>query len=260
MPVLTVLLLLLTPFVYSLEKGKRIDKMPTAVITGATKGIGKAIAEMLLGQGFDVAICARSTNDLKDIHDEWERKFPERKVFVQNVDVSDKNQIKAFGRNVLSNFTNIDILVNNAGTYLPGNLATEPDDQLETLLNTNLMSAYYLTRVLLPNMRSRRAGHIFNICSVASLRAYPNGGAYSVTKYALLGFSENLRYELQNDGIKVTAISPGAVWSNSWSGSGVAPERIMEATDIAAVLWSAYSLSQQATVEHIVLRPQLGDL
>jgi len=234
--------------------------MPTAVITGATKGIGRAIAEKLLQQGFDVAVCARSTNQLRDLHDEWERHYPACKVFMQNVDVSNKDAVKEFAKNILNNFKQIDILVNNAGIYAPGNLATEADDQLENLMDTNLFSAYHLTRSLLPNMKQHRSGHIFNLCSVASLQAYPNGGAYSVTKYALLGFTENLRYELRNDGIKVTAISPGATWSNSWSGSGIAPERIMKAEDIAAILWSTYSLSKQAVVEHIVLRPQLGDL
>jgi short-subunit dehydrogenase len=234
--------------------------MPTAVITGATKGIGKAIAEKLLQQGFDVAVCARSTNQLRDLHDEWERNYPGCKVFMQNVDVKDKAQVKEFARNILNNFKKIDILVNNAGAYFPGNLATEADDQLENLMATNLFSAYHLTRSLLPLMKQHQSGHIFNMCSVASLQAYPNGGAYSVSKYALLGFTENLRYELRNEGIKVTAISPGATWSNSWSGSGVEPERIMKAEDIAEILWSTYNLSKQAVVEHIVLRPQLGDL
>jgi short-subunit dehydrogenase len=234
--------------------------MPTAVITGATKGIGKAIAEKLLQQGFDVAICARSTNQLRDLHDKWERKYPECTVFMQNVDVKDKAQVKEFARNILNNFKKVEILVNNAGIYFPGNLATEADDQLENLMATNLFGAYHLTRSLLPLMKQYASGHIFNICSVAALQAYPNGGAYSITKYALLGFTENLRYELRNDGIKVTAISPGATWSNSWSGSGVPPERIMKAEDIAELLWTTYNLSKQATVEHIILRPQLGDL
>lgn len=234
--------------------------MPTAVITGATKGIGRAIAEKLLQEGFDVAVCARSTNDLRDLHDEWERSYPERKVFMQNVDVKDKVQVRDFARNVLNNFRQIHILVNNAGLFFPGRLSTEADDQLENLMATNLYSAYHLTRALLPSMKQHHSGHIFNLCSVASLQAYPNGGAYSITKYALLGFTENLRYELREDGIKVTAISPGAVWSNSWSGSGVPPERIMKASDIADLLWTTYNLSAQATVEHIVLRPQLGDL
>jgi short-subunit dehydrogenase len=234
--------------------------MPTAVITGATKGIGRAIAEKLLREGFDVAVCARSTNNLRDLHNDWQRDFPERKIFMQNVDVQDKIRVKDFARNVLNNFSRIDILVNNAGLFFPGALATEPDDQLENLMQTNVYSAYHLTRAFLPTMKQQKSGHIFNMCSVASLRAYPNGGAYSITKYALLGFSENLRYELMGDGIKVTAISPGAVWTNSWSGSGVAPERIMKAADVAEILWTTYNLSAQATVEHIVLRPQLGDL
>ncbi len=234
--------------------------MPTAVITGATKGIGRAIAEKLLKEGFDIAICARSINDLHDRRDGWKMTYPDRQIFIQSIDVQEKMQVKDFARNMLHTFTNIDILVNNAGLYLPGKLATEAEGQLEGLMDTNVYSAYHLTRALLPLMKEQKRGHIFNICSVAALQAYPNGGAYSISKYALLGFSDNLRYELRNDGIKVTAISPGAVWSNSWSGSGISPERIMKAEDIANILWSAYTLSDQATVENIVIRPQLGDL
>ena len=103
-------------------------------------------------------------------------------------------------------------------------------------------------------------GHIFNICSIASLQAYPNGGSYSISKYALLGFSANLRLELKDKGIKVTAVCPGATYTNSWKGSGVSEERIMEADDIAKMIYAATQLSPQAVVEDIVLRPQLGDL
>jgi short-subunit dehydrogenase len=234
--------------------------MPSAVITGATKGIGKAIAEMLLEQGFDVAICSRTPSELDTIQQEWLQQYPERKVYTLALDVRKKESVTEFAENAIAQFGAIDILVNNAGLYFPGELATEPEHQLENLMETNLYSAYHLTRALLPVMKAAGKGHIFNMCSVASLQAYPNGGAYSITKYALLGFSENLRYELRGDGIKVTAISPGAVWSNSWSGSGVPEERIMKAEDIAAMLWATYKLSAQATVEHIVLRPQLGDL
>lgn len=234
--------------------------MPIAVITGATKGIGKAIAEKLLQQGFDLAICARTDADLQAAKKQWEQVFPGRSVFVKATDMRDQQQVKDFAAALLQGSGEVAVLVNNAGLYFPGNLATEPEGQLESLLATNLLSAYHLTRALLPTMKAKKSGHIFNICSVASLQAYPNGGAYSITKYALLGFSDNLRYELKDEGIKVTAISPGAVWSNSWSGSGVAPERIMKAEDIAELLWTTYQLSAQATVEHIVLRPQLGDL
>jgi len=234
--------------------------MPTAVITGATKGIGRAIAQKLLTEGFDIAICARTTRDLRNLHFDWERDFPERKIFMQNVDVQDKQQIALFAKNIQDNFSGIDLLVNNAGSFAPGLLSTEPDNQLEFMMSANLYSAYYLSRALIPLFKKQQSGHIFNMCSVAGLKAYPNGGSYSISKYALLAFTENLRYELMADNIKVTAISPGAVWTDSWRGSGVAEERIMKAQDIADLLWTTYQLSAQATVEHIIIRPQLGDL
>jgi NADP-dependent 3-hydroxy acid dehydrogenase YdfG len=109
-------------------------------------------------------------------------------------------------------------------------------------------------------MITQKRGHIFNMSSVAALKAYPMGGSYSISKYALEGFSKNLRAEMMPYGIKVTTINPGATMSDSWKGSGISPERIMEADDIAAVIWNAYQLSPQAVVEEIVLRPLLGDL
>jgi short-subunit dehydrogenase len=98
------------------------------------------------------------------------------------------------------------------------------------------------------------------MCSIASLKAYPNGGAYSISKFALAGFSKNLREEMKPFGIKVTAVYPGAAYTDSWAGSGVDPVRIMEADDIASMIYAASLLSPQACVEDIVLRPQLGDL
>jgi short-subunit dehydrogenase len=143
---------------------------------------------------------------------------------------------------------------------VPGKLQDEADGQLEQQLNTNLFSAYHLTRDLLPSMLAKGSGHIFNICSIASLNAYEYGGSYSISKFALLGFSKNLRLELKDSGIKVTAVCPGAVFTNSWAGSGVDPNRIMEANDIAKMIYAATQLSPQAVVEDIVMRPQLGDL
>ncbi len=90
--------------------------------------------------------------------------------------------------------------------------------------------------------------------------AYPNGGSYSISKFALLGFSKVLREELKSSGIKVTAVMPGATWSDSWSGAELPYERLMEAEDIAESILSIYKLGPSAVVEEIILRPQLGDL
>ena len=104
------------------------------------------------------------------------------------------------------------------------------------MMETNVYSAYYLTKHLLTAMKAKQKGHIINICSIASKIAYPNGGSYSISKFALLGFSKVLREELKSEGIKVTAILPGATWSDSWKGTTLPPERLMEAKDIALSL------------------------
>jgi short-subunit dehydrogenase len=109
-------------------------------------------------------------------------------------------------------------------------------------------------------MKDRRRGHIFNMCSVASLFAYPNGGSYSITKFALLGFTKVLREELKPYGVRVTSVMPGATLTASWQGTDLPDERFMRVEDVAETIYAAYSLSQQSVVEEIVLRPQLGDI
>ena len=99
-----------------------------------------------------------------------------------------------------------------------------------------------------------------NICSVASLKAYPNGGAYSISKFALAGFTKNLREEMKDKGIKVTAIYPGAAYTDSWAKSGIERSRFMEADDVAATIFGLTQLSPKAVVEEIIMRPQLGDI
>ena len=143
---------------------------------------------------------------------------------------------------------------------MPGSIYNEAEGTLEKMLSVNVSSAYHLTRVLLPAMMKQKGGHIFNICSIASLQAYHNGGSYSISKFALAGFSKNLREEMMPHGIKVTAVYPGAAYTDSWASSGIDKKRFMEAKDIADMVFAASQLSQQACVEDIILRPQLGDL
>ena len=234
--------------------------MPNAIVTGATQGMGKVIAEKLLAEGFNIAVCARSESRLAELKNEWATKYPASNILVLRADMSVKEEAERFAETVLSSFPEIDLLINNAGMFLPGTIADEADGLLEKMIGVNLYSAYYLTRKILPVMKRKNAGHIFNMCSIASLRAYPNGGSYSISKFAMLGFSENLREELKEYNIKVTAICPGATYTPSWEGSGVSPDRIMESEDIAGMLWAAYNTSPQANVETIVMRPVKGDL
>jgi len=154
----------------------------------------------------------------------------------------------------------VDVLVNNAGIFTPGSIYTEEEGQLEKMMETNLYSAYHLTRALVPAMIEAKQGLIVNICSIASLHAYHNGGSYSITKFALMGFDKNLREELKPHHIKVMGVYPGAVMTDSWGGFDNSSRRIMEAGDIAAMILAASKLSPQAVVEDIIMRPLLGDL
>jgi short-subunit dehydrogenase len=230
------------------------------IITGASKGLGRAIAEKFAANGHDLFLCSRDPKALEAAALQLESRYPSISIRARAFDLGEKDQARGFGQWVLDSGESADVLVNNAGQFLPGSVHDEGEGVLEQLIAVNLYSAYHLTRMLLPAMMARKTGHIFNICSVASLKAYPNGGAYSISKFALAGFSANLREELKASGIKVTAVYPGATYTDSWAGSGVDPDRIMEAADIAEMLYASTTLSRQATVEEILLRPQLGDL
>jgi short-subunit dehydrogenase len=230
------------------------------VITGASRGLGKAIAHLFAQNGHDLVLTSRNEVALYNAVQEIMTVYPAITVKAHAFDLSIKEEAQAFGKWILSLQLSVDVLVNNAGLFDPGSVYNEPDGTLEHMMAVNLFSAYHVTRSVISHMIAQKSGHIFNMCSIASLKAYPNGGAYSISKYALAGFSTNLREEMKPHGIKVTAVYPGAAYTDSWEGSGVDPKRIMQANDIARMIYAAAQLSPQACVEEIILRPQLGDL
>lgn len=229
------------------------------VVTGGTKGIGRAILERFASAGFDLVTCARKQADLNKLKDDFEKKYKVM-VMVRTVDMADKEQVQTFTNYVKSLDRTIDVLINNAGNFIPGSVLEEPDGTLESMIQGNLYSAYHTTRALAGPMKSTRSGHIFNICSIASIKAYPNGGSYAISKFALLGFSKVLREELKEHGIRVTAVLPGATKTASWAGSTLPDSRFIKPEDVAESIFSAYSLSPNAVVEELLIRPQLGDI
>jgi len=231
------------------------------IITGATKGIGRAIAEAFAKHGAtNIAINARTEADLEQFKADFAKAYPNVKVLSKATDMRNKAEVLAFADYIKTQWGTIDVLVNNAGVFIPGELSKEEDGVLEQMIETNLYSAYHLSRALLPLMHAHKKGHIFNLCSIASLIAYPNGGSYSISKFALLGFSKVLREELKEKSIKVTAILPGATWSASWAGVDLPESRLMQAADIASAVLGAYLMGPSAVVEEVVVRPMLGDL
>jgi len=230
------------------------------VITGASRGLGKAIAKAFAQEGNTLLLGSQNKVYLETMAAELQELAPGSRILHFNFDAGNKDSVLAFGAWVLQSVNEVDILVNNVGSYLPGSLHNEPEGTLEKMIELNLYSAYHLTRLLVPGMIANKSGHIFNMCSIASLNAYANGGAYSVSKFALYGFSKNLREELKTFGIKVTHILPGATYTDSWAASGIDPNRLQEADDVAKMIFAASQLSDRACPEEIVLRPILGDL
>lgn len=229
------------------------------VISGASKGIGKAIAGRFAAAKNNIFICSRNENELAEAANELNERYPGRVKYFA-ADLTDKNAILKFSDWISNQNISIDVLINNAGRFIPGSIYNEEEGVLEKMISNNLFSAYHLTRALLPAMMKKKSGHIFNMSSIAALSAYNNGGSYSISKYALMGFSKNLREEMKPFNIKVTTVYPGAVFTASWEGSDVLPERIMEANDIANMVFASSLLSPSACVEDIVIRPLLGDL
>lgn len=232
------------------------------VVTGGSKGIGRAVVLRFLRAGFAVVTCARNNQDLEALQAEARQQSAAPVLHTFPADLSEPADCRRFTDFVLNLGGAVEVLVNNTGAFLPGRLQDEPQDgsQLRQMLAVNLLSAYDVTLPLLPSLIARGQGHIFTVCSTASIAAYPNGGSYGIAKHALYGFTRNLREELKGQGIRVTAVLLGATLTASWEGVDLPAERFIRAEDVAEAIFGAYSLSPQAVVEELLIRPQLGDL
>lgn len=237
----------------------------TIVVTGAGRGIGRSIVLRFAAEGWNVAFSSKTQASVSALEKELKASFPNNTVLGIVCDMSKKTEVFSFAQKIIETFSSIDILVNNAGAFIPGKITDESDaDGLEDLMPLNLYSAYWTGKKIIPVMQKNKSGSIFNICSIAGLQAYPNGGSYAITKFAMQGYSKTIRDELKNDNIKVCCMYPGATYSDSWKSTAESfslPEsRFMKTEDIADMVWGIAHLSNSAVVEEIVLRPQLGDI
>jgi 3-oxoacyl-[acyl-carrier protein] reductase len=224
-----------------------------AVITGGTKGIGRAIALKLATQKYNLAICARNEDELLTFKTELEKLGVE--VITFKADVSSKTEVYAFCEAVKKAMPKVDVLVNNTGNFLTGSLLDEPDEQFEQMLHINLNATYYCGKFFGKIMRKQQSGHVFNICSVASKQIAENAGSYSVTKAAMFSLNNVFRDELSKYNVKVTAILPGSTLTSSWEGTTISEERFVKPEDIAETIWSVLNLSSGANVDEITIKP-----
>ena len=234
--------------------------MKNALITASTKGMGRATAIALAKEGISLALCARNGNDLDAFKNELLKMNSDIQVFTSVTDVSDKQQLLAFAEGAEKALGTISIIVNNAGMYEHQSILDDNDGALQKQINTNLAPAYELYRYFGNKMKAAREGHIFTICSVASLNPIAEAGTYSVTKYALLGLNKVMRTEMQPYGVKVTAIIPGSTLTDSWKGMDVDKDKMVLPEDISSAIVNIYKMSAGANVDEIVIKPAYGQI
>ena len=231
----------------------------TAVITGASKGIGFSVAQRLAEAGFSLFIVGRDNNRLSDAKAQLlSAGAPE--VYAFSGDLSQSDVAKRCTAEIFETWSSLTVLVNNAGVFLPGTMMEEEEGQFETLMTTNMNSAYHITKGLWTLLKKSPRAHVFNMCSIASITAYAAGGSYSVSKFAMLGFSKSLRLEGIPHDIRVTAILPGATLTDSWAGVDLPSTRFIKPEDVANALYSAFLINENTVMEEVVLRPILGDI
>jgi short-subunit dehydrogenase len=234
--------------------------MKNALITGATKGMGRSIAIAFAKEGINVAICSRNAKDLDNFKQELQQINPQIKAFTQIVDGSVKEQLLDFAAAAELELGFINIVVNNLGMFDPASILDESASAFEKQMNTNLMPAYHLYRYFGKTMMAAREGHIFTICSVAAINPIAEAGTYSVTKFALLGLSRVMRLEMMPYNVKVTAVIPGSTLTNSWKGTTIEKDKFVLPDDIASAIINTYKMSAGANVEEIIIKPVGGQI
>jgi len=236
------------------------EKGPVVLITGASQGIGAAIAKVFAAEipGVRLALVARNEKNLRATAGACLRLGAEVEIFP--ADVTEERAVAKMARVVTRHFGPVDVLINNAGAFTMAPFTKTSVAAFDDMIATNLRSAFLVTAAFLPAMLKRKRGDIFFMSSIAGLGAYPSAAAYCAAKFGVTGLAKVLRTETKNAGVRVCCVHPGATWSPSWSKSGVKPQRIMPAEDIARAILDVYRLSRRTVVEEIILRPQRGDL
>jgi NADP-dependent 3-hydroxy acid dehydrogenase YdfG len=233
---------------------------PVVLITGASQGIGAAIAQTFARElrGVRLALVARNERNLAIVARACAQLGATVATF--GCDVSEEAAVTAMAAAVRGRFKVVDVLINNAGKFAGAPFTQMSVADFDGLIAANLRSVFLVSRAFAPAMAARGRGDIFNMSSIAALTAYPGGAGYSAAKAGVASLSRIMRAELRDKGVRVCCVFPGATWSPSWEGSGVKPARIMPAQDVARAFLEVYRLTRRTVVEEIVLRPQRGDL
>lgn len=227
------------------------DKPPVAIVTGGTRGIGRAICEALLEDGWEVFLCSRSADSVQQTLIELEERVPGR-AYGRTTDVREEAEVEGLVDWVVNQRDGVDLLVNNAGLGIFAAVDELSTEDWHTVLRTNLDGAFYAIRAVAPRMKERGRGWIVNICSLASLNPFAGGAAYNASKFALLGLSDAAMLDLRHHGIRVAAVLPGSVDTDFFDGS---EEWRLSPEDIARAVTDLLRYPDRALPSRIEIRP-----
>ncbi|NOU94651.1 3-ketoacyl-ACP reductase [Paenibacillus sp. LMG 31456] len=226
-------------------------KNKTAIITGAGKGIGKATAIALAKEGVHLGLVARNSADLESLQALLTDTYG-IKVYYISADISNKTQVDQAVKTLIEKLGSVDILLNNAGVAQFGLLVDMEPEQWESIIQTNLMGTYYVTRAALPTMLKQNEGTIINIASTAGERGFATGSAYCASKFAVLGLTESLMQEVRKSNIRVTALTPSTVNTELAVNAGLKigdEDRMMQSEDVAELILATLKLPQRVFIK-----------
>lgn len=230
-------------------------KGKTALITGGSRGLGKAIALALATEGVNVAITGRNEDLLKSVVKELEEKGVKSSYAV--FDVSNKKEVYENLNQLQKDFGTFDILVNNAGIAAFGGILDMDDEQWEDIVRTNLLGPYYVSKSVVPSMVEKMSGDIINISSTAGLKGNAATSAYSASKFGLIGMSESMMLELRKHNIRVTTLTPSTIASDMSKEvlkiTDGNPEKVLQPEDFAELVADLLKLNKRAMLASAAL-------
>ncbi|PSN16021.1 short-chain dehydrogenase [filamentous cyanobacterium CCT1] len=233
-----------------------------ALVTGASRGIGRAIAHALAQSGYDVALISRSLDSLQPVQEELAAYSVVAKAYA--VDLAQLEGLQGRMAEVLADFGSLSVVVNNAGMGYTGAIATMPLADWQRVMDLNLTSVFQCIQAVLPTLRAGGGGTIVNISSVAAKSAFPDWGAYSVSKAALVALSRVLAVEERSHGIRVVTVAPGAVNTPIWDTDTVQADfdrsSMLSPEVVAQTVLHTILLPSQAVIEDLTLMPAGGAL
>jgi NAD(P)-dependent dehydrogenase (short-subunit alcohol dehydrogenase family) len=230
------------------------------LVTGAGRGLGRAIAAALAASGARVVLAARTRGEIESAADELTRSSGSEALAVP-CDVRDAAQVRALVERAVAGFGGIDILVNNAGVFRLAPVAETDEAAWDAMLDTNLKGAFLVARAAVPHLVARR-GHVINMVSLAGRNAYRDNGAYCASKWGLLGFTNVLREELRQEGVRVTALLPGAVDTPIWDAVAGTWDRsrMLRPETVARLVVEICTQPPEVSTDEVVIGPSAGKL